>query len=115
MGRDAEVAKLRAAWGQAMAGTLRTPGIALRGDAGIGKSRLAGEAVAMVEGSGAPTVELIGSPFHTSAGLHPVRALLQQSSGIERDTGSAERILLLENHIAELGLDPPSFVPLLDR
>ena len=113
VGRDAEVAKLRAAWGQAMAGTLRTPGIALRGDAGIGKSRLAGEAVAMVEGSGAPTVELIGSPFHTSAGLHPVRALLQQSSGIERDTGSAERILLLENHIAELGLDPPSFVPLL--
>jgi class 3 adenylate cyclase len=37
VGRDAEMAKLRDAWEQAMAGALRTPGIVLRGDAGIGK------------------------------------------------------------------------------
>jgi class 3 adenylate cyclase/tetratricopeptide (TPR) repeat protein len=113
VGRDAEMAKLRDAWEQAMAGALRTPGIVLRGDAGIGKSRLAGEAAVMVEGSGARAVELTGSPFHTSAGLHPVRALLQRHSGIKRDTGSAERIRLLEAHIDELGLDPTSFVPML--
>ncbi len=113
VGRDAEMAKLRDAWEQGMAGALRTPGIVLRGDAGIGKSRLAGETAVMVEGSGARVVELTGSPFHTSAGLYPVRALLQRRSGIKRDTGSAERIRLLEAHINELGLDPTSFVPLL--
>ena len=113
VGREAEMAKLRDAWERARAGALRTPGIVLRGDAGIGKSRLAGEAAAMIAGSGARTVELTGSPFHTTAGLHPVRALLQRRSGIKRDTGAAERIRLLEAHIVELGLDPPSFVPLL--
>ena len=82
-----------------------TPGSASRG------SRA--EAAVMVEGSGARAVELTGSRFHTSAGLHPVRALLLRRSGIKRDTDSAERIRLLEAHIAELGLDPTSFVPLL--
>jgi class 3 adenylate cyclase/tetratricopeptide (TPR) repeat protein len=113
VGRDAEMAKLHDAWEMAVAGALATPGIVLRGDAGIGKSRLVGEATVMVEGSGARTVELTGSPFHTSAGLHPVRALLQRRSGITRGTGSAERISLLEAHIVNLGLDPTSFVPLL--
>ena len=34
----------------------------------------------MIAGSGARTVELTGSPFHTTAGLYPVRALLQRAA-----------------------------------
>jgi class 3 adenylate cyclase/tetratricopeptide (TPR) repeat protein len=111
VGREREMARLRDAWQGALAGTLSRPGRVLRGEPGIGKSRLATEAGAMIDGTRA--VELTGSPFHTGAGLHPVRMLLQRQSGINRETESTERIRRLEDHIDDLGLEPASFVPLL--
>jgi class 3 adenylate cyclase len=111
VGREREMARLRDAWQCALAGTLSRPGIVLRGEPGIGKSRLATEAAAMVGGTRA--VEFTGSPFHTGAGLHPVCMLLQRQSGISRETDSADRIRRLEDRIGDLGLDPVSFVPLL--
>jgi class 3 adenylate cyclase len=111
IGRERELSRLQDTWTRAVAGTLSTPGLVFQGEAGIGKSRLAAEAVAMADGS--PVLELTGSPFHTDVGLHPLRTLLQHRCGIHRETDSTERIRLLENHIIELGLDPVSFVPLL--
>ena len=52
----------------------------------MGKSRLATLAADLAEQSGNPVLALIGSPFHTDAGLYPVRALLEQRCGIERLT-----------------------------
>ena len=40
-------------------------------------------------------LELIGSPFHTDAGLHPVRTLLERRCGIDRLTDQDERLRLL--------------------
>ena len=57
-----------------------------RGGPGVGKSRLATAAVDLAEDSGAAVVELIGSPFHTDVGLHPMRALIEQRCGIARVT-----------------------------
>ena len=79
----------------------------------MGKSRLATVAADLAEQSGRPVLALIGSPFHTDAGLYPIRALLEQRCGIERSTEQAERLRLLENEVRARGLEPESAVPLL--
>ena len=86
VGRDRELARLQKSWARAQAGTLRIPGVVFRGEPGIGKSRLAAAAVELAEGSGAVVLELIGSPFHTDVGLHPVRTLIEHRCGISRVT-----------------------------
>ena len=92
VGRDRELARLEKSWARAQAGTLTTPGVVFRGEPGIGKSRLAAAAAELVEHSGAVVLELIGSPFHTDAGLHPVRTLMERRCGISRLTDQPERL-----------------------
>ncbi len=59
-------------------------------------------------------LELVGSPFHTDAGLHPVRTLLERRCGIDRITDQAERLRLLDAEVRRpAALDPASLVPLL--
>ncbi|MGB6512827.1 MAG: adenylate/guanylate cyclase domain-containing protein [Mycobacterium sp.] len=113
VGRDRELEYLQSAWTNAESGSLSTPGIGLVGEAGMGKSRLATVAADLAEQSGRPVLALIGSPFHTDAGLYPIRALLEQRCGIERSTQQAERLRLLENEVRARGLEPESAVPLL--
>lgn len=112
VGRDREVARLQKFWARAQAGTLTTPGVVFRGEAGIGKSRLAAVAVELAEHAGEMVVELSGSPFGTGAGLFPVRSLLERRCGIGRSTDPGERLRLLEAEIAACSLDPAA-VPLL--
>lgn len=113
VGRRVELAQLRADWAAAQAGTLKTPGLFLCGEPGVGKSRLASEAAELVRGSGAVALELSGSPFHTRVGLHPVRALLERRCGIARGTDATERLRLLRAEITACGLDSTSVVPAL--
>jgi class 3 adenylate cyclase len=113
VGRGEELAQLKQSWAQAQAGTLTIPGVVFRGEPGIGKSRLAVAATQLVQASGSVVLELVGSPFHTDAGLHPVRTLLERRCGIDRNTDQAQRILLLDNEIRTCGLDPQTTVPLL--
>ena len=79
VGRDRELAQLEKSWERAQAGTLSTPGVVFRGEPGIGKSRLAATAAELVAASGSVVLELVGSSFHTDAGLHPVRTLIGAS------------------------------------
>jgi class 3 adenylate cyclase/tetratricopeptide (TPR) repeat protein len=113
VGRERELARLHKSWGRAQAGTLATSGVVFRGEPGIGKSRLAGAATAIVEGSGGVVLELLGSPFHTDVGLHPVRSFIERRCGIERETDPADRLVLLRNEIRALRLDENAAVPLL--
>ena len=92
VGREHELAHLEECWARAQAGTLATPGVVFRGEPGIGKSRLAAAAAELVEQSGAVVLELAGSPFHTDAGLHPVRTLIERRCGISRVTDPEERL-----------------------
>ena len=96
VGRDRELRRLKKSWARAQVGTLSTPGVVFRGEPGIGKSRLAAAAAELVDGSGGVILELNGSPFHTDAGLHPVRTLIERRCGIGRLTDPAERLRLLE-------------------
>ena len=113
IGRDRELAELEKCWAHAQAGTLSTPGVVFRGEPGIGKSRLAAAAAEMVETSDSVVLELIGSPFYTDVGLHPIRTLLERRCGIDRSTGQTERLRLLDNEIRSCRLDQQSIVPLL--
>ena len=113
VGRDRELARLQKSWARAQAGTLRMAGVAFRGEPGIGRSRLAAAAVELAEGSGAVVLELIGSPFHTDAGLHPVRTLLERRCGIDRKTDPADRLRLLQAEVAARSLDLVRVAPLL--
>ncbi len=113
VGRDRELTRLQDSWVQAQAATLTTPGVVFRGEPGIGKSRLAAAAAELVTDSGSLTLELIGSPFHTDAGLHPVRALLERRCGIDRSTDQAERLRRLQAELTARSLDPDAVVPLL--
>ena len=107
-GPDPELACVEESWARARSGSLSTPGVVFRGEAGIGKSRLAAAATEMVEAAGSLVMEFTGSPFHTDAGLHPVRTMLERRCGIDRSTGQAERLRLLDAEVRAHGLDPGS-------
>ena len=92
VGREQELAALREMWDQASAGTLTTRGVLLRGEGGIGKSRLASAAVDMARESGATVLELFGSPFHTDIGLRPVRRLIERHCRIQRDSDAGGQL-----------------------
>jgi class 3 adenylate cyclase/tetratricopeptide (TPR) repeat protein len=111
--REAEMQYLEKVWAEAESGTLTVPGVVFRGEAGIGKSRLAGAAIEMAERSHAIILGLFGSPFHTDVGLRPVRRMIERHCGIDRDTVPAERLRRLETEVVARGLDPSEFVPLL--
>ncbi|MDT5276867.1 MAG: hypothetical protein QOG95_3799 [Mycobacterium sp.] len=113
IGRDRERSWLQQSWRQACDGVLSSPGVVFRGEPGMGKTRLAIEAAELVRGSGAPTIELFGSPLHTDTGLHPARRLVERRCGITRLTDGAERLRLLQAELRSCGMDPVSAVPLL--
>jgi len=113
IGRDRERGWLQQSWHRARDEVLTSPGIAFRGEPGIGKTRLATEAAELARSSGAPVIELFGSPLHTDTGLHPVRGLVERRCGITRLTGGQERLRLLQAELRACELDPASAVPLL--
>lgn len=112
VGRRSEFADLTAAWN----GVQNASGsavFAIRGEAGIGKTRLATAVVENARHAGATVVEMTGSPFHSDVGLRPVRRLIERRSGITRTLYPAERLRLLQSELTSVGLDPREFVPLL--
>ena len=113
VGRDRELARLQKSWARAQSGTLTTPGVVFRGEAGIGKSRLAAAAIEMVERDGGAVVELVGSPLQPDAGLHPVRMFLERQCHFSRDTDPGQRLRLLHTELSAHGLDASAEVPLL--
>lgn len=112
IGRDREHAWLRQSWQQACDGELSIPGVAFRGEPGIGKTRLATEAAELARASGAPVIVLFGSPLHTETGLYPVRRLVERRCGITRLSDGEERVRLLEDELRSCAMNPASSVPL---
>ena len=113
VGRERELAYLQQSWAKAKEGTLSSPGVAFRGEGGIGKTRLAYAAVDMAQQDGATVLGIFGSPFHTDVGLRPVRRLLERRCGIKRDSDPAERLGKLAAEVTQRGLDSGVVVPLL--
>ena len=88
VGREAELALLHARWAAALAG--QGGAVAVRGEAGIGKSRLARRFVATRAARRASaTFAVFASPFHGDDPLQPVAAALRRigASGWRRGAG----------------------------
>jgi class 3 adenylate cyclase/predicted ATPase len=111
VGRDHELARLKAAWhlverGQ---GTI----VHITGEAGIGKSRLVR---ALIEGLG-PRIGgeriLQCSAHHQGTTLYPAIRFLEHSQGLDRRQAGEHQLKLLERAAADVGLNPAEAVPLL--
>ncbi len=85
----------------------------IRGDAGVGKSRLVAALYDEVCLGGACLLELHGSPFHVDAGFHPVRRLVEARCGIRDDMNPRVRLECLSEELTDLGLDVPETIPFL--
>jgi class 3 adenylate cyclase len=112
--REDELERLRQAWAESTAGGAeRAIGVLVRGDAGVGKSRLVGALADEARAANAAVIELHGSPFHVDVGFHPIRSLIDARCGIGEAAGGAERLECVSRDLTTLGLDAAETVPLL--
>jgi hypothetical protein len=81
VGRTEELERLVAAWEEVRAGGARA--VAISGQPGVGKSRLADVLRRRVEADDGVSRHAQCSSFHGATALHPVRRLLERVAGIE--------------------------------
>lgn len=110
IGRERERRLIEDRWEGVRRGAPST-GILIRGEPGIGKTRLVAEVARLPAENSSVALELIGSADHIDVGLHPIRRLLEQRCGFRSGTAPADRLHLLESEFVALGLDPESLIP----
>ena len=93
-GRESELARLRAAWQLARAGTGTV--VAIRGEAGMGKSLLLRHLLADITESGGSSHTLRCSPYHSNASFQPLLDWLEHRLGITLEDSAAERFAKLQ-------------------
>lgn len=101
-GRVAEVERLGAEWRGAQREGLRA--VCLRGEAGIGKSRLVGTLREQVEREGATVLECVCSPYYQNSPLFPIIAMVERSLGFTRETSDTDKWGALEARLAARGV-----------
>lgn len=107
--REQELGLLLEHWKHAREG--RGQVVLLSGEAGIGKSRLVWELKREIAGQAGEWLEGHATPEHRNSALHPVRQILHQILGTDREQdGQLER---LEAQLAGLGLASPEHVAFL--
>lgn len=121
VGRDEERARLEARWRQAATGGSAVA--AIRGEAGIGKSRLLDELRAQVSAAGGAVLACSCSAFHATTHLYPVRRMVAEACAVDLADLSGGASLVgsllarsgLERHLplfgALLGIPPGPELP----
>jgi class 3 adenylate cyclase/predicted ATPase len=111
VGRQAEMAALAGAWDAARAG--RRPVVLLRGEAGIGKSRLVEALKARAAADAALVLEGHASPYYQHSPFHAVTHLLGRWLGLGSAEAPHERRRQLEDGVGGLAMGDPAAVPLI--
>lgn len=110
-GRDEELNRLHAAFGEVRAGRGRA--ITLSGEPGIGKSRL----IRALKNEAVPRrrlwLEAQCSPLYADAPFQPAIELLSRALGFRRSEAPEERLHRLEVFAARIGLPADPHIPLL--
>jgi len=102
VGRDAELAQLRATWNRAAAGEGQV--VLLSGDPGMGKSRLLGAMIEAMPATGHERIAAFCTPQTTDSSLYPLTEPLRHTLGLPEDA-EAEAIRGATGQLAErLGL-----------
>ena len=94
LGRDAEVAHIEAAWNDACHS--RGQVVVIRGDPGIGKSRLAIHLLDILRSQPHARVRYFSSSHRKESPLHPCVQQLEHAAGFTREDGPAERLAKLK-------------------
>ncbi|HEX2042989.1 MAG TPA: adenylate/guanylate cyclase domain-containing protein [Acidimicrobiales bacterium] len=114
VGRAEELQLLRAEWAAlGTSGPCRTRAVVLRGEPGIGKSRIAGQLVDEVVGAGGPVFRGMCSPDRTTSPFYPVARLLELHLAMEPGDDHAARLERLERGCTAAGLPLEQAVPVL--
>ncbi|MEO5818041.1 MAG: adenylate/guanylate cyclase domain-containing protein [Gemmatimonadaceae bacterium] len=111
IGREREVEAIRSAWAEASAGAGQT--LLLRGEAGIGKSRLLGIAMQTALGQVHESFEVECSPYDMNSALHPITQALDRKLGFTADMSPDRKLDRLENGIQGRGVAVDEALPLL--
>jgi len=109
--RQAEVPVLSNAWEGVRAGTGSS--ILVRGEPGIGKSRLIDVVKSWIAPEQDDLLECRCSPYHQNSALHPVIEMLERRFGFTVEQPFEEKRRNLEERVIALGLPPAEAVPLL--
>jgi class 3 adenylate cyclase/predicted ATPase len=108
VGREREVKAIREAWAQVMSGAGRT--VVVRGEAGIGKSRLLGVAKQMARHGPHELFKIFCSPYEMNNPLHPIAEMLERRCGLKDQVSADEKLRRLERFVTSR---PGETVPLL--
>jgi class 3 adenylate cyclase/predicted ATPase len=110
VGRESEVALLLERWAQSQEG--RGQVVLLRGEAGIGKSRLVEALSERVRREGATRIAFRCSPYHQNSALYPVIDHLQRFLQWQRDDTPEAKLDTLEQVLRMYRLPLEDVVPL---
>jgi predicted ATPase/class 3 adenylate cyclase len=108
---DGRLALLHQAWAAARIGSGRV--VTMRGEPGLGKTRLAGELRTAVQAAGADAMVLRCSPFHRHSALYPLAEHLARRIGVVPDSTDEELGLRLTAWLHEAGIRRSDALPLL--
>jgi class 3 adenylate cyclase/tetratricopeptide (TPR) repeat protein len=110
VGRETELGHLEEGWQRArLRGAVH---VHVRGEAGIGKSRLI-RALRGAMPAGTLTIEGFWSPLFQSTALHPIAEALERHLRSRRDAPAAERLEALTQELVRVDLDQAGSLPLL--
>ncbi|HEX9621166.1 MAG TPA: TOMM system kinase/cyclase fusion protein, partial [Polyangiaceae bacterium] len=109
VGRRDEMALLRSHFDGARAGDGRA--VLLRGDPGVGKSRVVREVTAHARSMGAATIECQCLPEDVNTALHPVTSSLRRHFQVDGEGGA--RLSLLSDALSGCALDAAELMPII--
>jgi class 3 adenylate cyclase len=110
VGREPEVALLYECWAQAKEGTGQV--IVLRGEAGIGKSRLVQVFTDHLAGEACTHLEYHCSPYYQHTALYPIMTTLQRLLHFSPEETTEEQLCKLEGLLTRSGIALAEGVPL---
>ncbi len=111
VGRETEVHQLQELWEIASGGSGQT--VLIRGEAGIGKSRLARYMRDLSARTAGSPLQGSCSPYYNSTAFYPLARMLSRRLGIAPETVDRQRLDLLELEVDEAGLDRSEAIPYL--
>jgi class 3 adenylate cyclase/tetratricopeptide (TPR) repeat protein len=111
VGREQEISLLLGRWREAVGGEGQV--VLLRGEAGIGKSRIARNLSDHLADEWHQTIQFQCSPYHANTALYPAINFLRQAAGLASQDSAQAQLDKLDAMAIESGIDNQQTVSLL--